>query len=55
MSGELTPGVISGYVDADCQWIYSVWNGSEWVDVGRSRAAALEAAARIPQPRRPRD
>lgn len=55
MSNELVPGVISGYVDADCQWTYSVWNGTEWVDVGRDRADALKAATRIPAPRRTPD
>jgi len=46
-------GTISGYVDDDCRWIYSVWdaNQRDWQDVGGSRMDAEQYAARIPGPR----
>jgi len=46
-------GTISGYVDDDCRWTYSVWDANmrEWRDVGGSRMAAEQYAARLPEPR----
>jgi len=44
---------ISGYVDDDCRWTYSVYdvNRREWRDVGVHRQEAEQYAALLPEPR----
>lgn len=37
-------GQISGYVNDECQWTYSVWDGAQWVDVGPDRNEAANVA-----------
>jgi hypothetical protein len=44
---------ISGYVNDDCIWTYSVYdeNRREWRDVSVNRFEAEQYAARLPEPR----
>lgn len=51
---EPAHGAISGYVNDDCQWTYSVYdsNRQEWLDVSERRDEAQRYAARLPEPRR---
>ncbi|WP_291414306.1 hypothetical protein [Actinophytocola sp.] len=55
MSGTPAHGTLSGYVNDDCRWTYSVFdaNTGEWRDVGDQRHEALQFAASLPEPRRP--
>jgi transposase-like protein len=44
---------ISGYVNDDCIWTYSVYDGNrrEWRDVSVNRHEAEQYAAHLPEPR----
>jgi hypothetical protein len=44
---------ISGYVNDDCIWTYSVYdrNRQEWRDVSVNRSEAVQYAAHLPEPR----
>jgi hypothetical protein len=44
---------ISGYVNDDCIWTYSVYDGNrrEWRDVSVDRSEAVQYAAGLPEPR----
>ena len=44
---------ISGYVNDDCIWTYSVYDGNhrEWRDVSVNRHEAEQFAAHLPEPR----
>lgn len=48
---------ISGYVDENCRWVFSVYdaNDHEWRDVGAHRHEAVQYAANLPEPRPPSD
>lgn len=50
---EPSHGAISGYVNDDCIWTYSVYdrNHQEWRDVSVNRSEAEQFAARLPEPR----
>jgi hypothetical protein len=45
---------LSGYVNDDCIWTYSVYDATrrEWQDVSVNRHEAEQYAARLPEPRR---
>lgn len=45
---------ISGYVNDDCIWTYSVYDGNhqEWRDVSVNRYEAEQFALHLPEPRR---
>jgi hypothetical protein len=45
---------LSGYVNDDCIWTYSVYDATrrEWQDVSANRHEAEQYAARLPEPRR---
>ncbi|GAB1509354.1 hypothetical protein [Actinophytocola sp. KF-1] len=44
---------ISGYVNDDCIWTYSVYdqNSRAWLDVSQNRHEAEQYAAHLPEPR----
>ena len=51
---EPSHGAISGYVNDDCIWTYSVYDRDrgEWRDVSVNRHEAEQYAAHLPEPRK---